>query len=145
MKYINRDEFEQMLEISKSKSYRHVNFPEPCKKIKRTRGRSIPVWSVDVADAYVKSKLKFDYNTVKKLNDSGLNRGKMAEKLGITVKKLNAFCQHNKIISLQTVKSNKARYHELKVQGELWRELPKRDPLYRFLHRHVMATSSLRG
>ena len=51
MKLITREQFAELLGITKGATFKHSNFPLPCKKIPRG-GPHIPMWSLDTAKTY---------------------------------------------------------------------------------------------
>ena len=120
MQYIDRDEFEQLADMSTGASYTRVNFPDPCKRLPRINGIPTPVWSIEVAEGYIQTKVKLDYMEVKRLNDAGMTRKQMARKLNIKIQKLASFCRYNNIVSLVTIKDSRSRKRAPKIQAELF-------------------------
>ncbi len=149
MKYINRDEFEQLGGWHENASYQRSNFPEPCKRLPRvgkTNGSTTPVWSIEVAEAYIQSKVKLDLMEVKRLNDSGMTRKQMAEKLNTTPQKLRSFCRYNNILSLSTIKDKASRKNATpKIQTDMFPEARVLNTFEIFLHNFVVLTPSLRS
>lgn len=145
MKFITREEFADILDVTAARTYQVKGFPDPCKKITR-RGWSLPMWRLDIAEDFVKSIKILPLTRVKSLNAVGVPRRKMAEILNTTTKRLSEFCRQNKIISLSTIKNNRAqKTHNLKIQNELLPRAPIEHPFNLFLGQHVHATPSIRS
>jgi len=140
MQYIDRDEFEQLADMYTGASYTRVNFPEPCKRITRINGIPTPVWSMEVAEAYIQTKVKLDYTEVKRLNDKGLTRKQMARKLNIKIQKLASFCRYNNIVSLVTIKDSRSRRKTPKIQAELFPAVRVLNTFERYLFDHCKVT-----
>lgn len=138
--FLTREAFASLMDITVEWTYKAKDFPEPCKKESR-QGAHTPFWSIEVAQEYAKTKQRLDYDEVKKLNDSGMTRKKMAEKLETTVKKIGCFCRYHKIISLATIKDIKARKrYRIRQQGELFPRPPIEHPFNVYLMHHVKVT-----
>lgn len=151
MKYLTRNEFEQLAGLLPNASYQRKSWPEPCKRLSRTgqrppgkggmNGVPTPIWSMEVVESYMQSKVKLDYMEVKRLNDQGLTRNQMAEKLNIGAQKLRSFCRYNKIISLSTLKDKSRKAP--KIQPELFPIVRILNTFETFLTNHVKAIKSL--
>lgn len=138
--FLTREEFALLMDITVEWTYKAKDFPKPCKKQSR-QGTHKPLWSIEVAQEYARTKQRLNYNQVKRLNNSGMTRKDMAEALKTTTKKIDCFCRYHKIISLATIKDIKARKtYNLKVQNELLPRPPIEHPFNLYLHRHVKTT-----
>lgn len=142
MQLINREEFADILGVTIEWTYKINNFPEPCEKIKRG-GAYIPMWRLEIAEEYAKTRERLNYRLVKQLNDLGVTRKNMAEILETTVAKLGCYCRYHKIVSLSTIKDIKARKaHNLKMQTEFWPSPVSKTVFGSYLDRHVKLTPS---
>jgi len=143
MQLLNREEFANLLGMTAEWTYKIKNFPEPCERIKKKRGKPTPMWRLEVAQEYAKSKERLNYRVVKQLNDLGVARKNMAKILETTVKKLGCYCRYHKIVSLSTKKDIKARKaYNLKMQTEFWPTPVSKTVFGLYLERHVKLTPS---